>query len=682
MPRRCDAVRGGLRRGGLTILILALLGALVQPIDAEPQLTYEQREAIWQDFSQWDKAAGISGTVYQEFLGTDASQAFLDDYSGFVFIMQVNKQLVLTGDLEAAWRLVRDRIAESILKELAPGFHSWFGWITAAKAGMELFRDLVFDPMVEQSQLDTYFGLRDAGYEPETAYASVRGVGHLFERAKKEFRKQRGDDPFVPGTNDLRPEIQPQFLRFVKAGIETKYQEKLHREFVAKFQEAAREAEARLPALREELLTHLRRNRIERIEIDPASSEVRPGEQVTLTAIAIYADPTASQSARDVTGAATWSGVADDNIFLAKEEHVGRSLVITAEYARLHGTATITVAAEDCGSERHWDPTSNRCVCNDPALEWNEDLAECIPPDEDAGAAEILADVERDFYEAIRLFEEHHGDFRARLQALGGQPADIICSDGTLAFCLARAAAAYELVDAYLGVARALVDERDPDVPLHIKDETRLYIFPEDHARVQERAEAMPELLIQYAPGCDIEEMLDTGARIAEGDQDAESGVDIAGTTGDIGGGGIGGGGLRYVPQGSATRDEDTYAQCVGGTLSLDVGTVDLPTEIRADETIYTITVGLSWVASGTDLDDVGVAASVWFLNAHSISEEIESWSGSRTLSFTFNRGDIDFSLPGGAVIVNVSAAIICDGGSSDAAAVQVSQFYVLQGSE
>jgi len=667
---------------GVLTLVLALLVTNAGRAIQEP--TYEQRMAIWEDFSKWNKAVGITSTAYQEFLGTKASQELIDGYGSSVFILKLHKELLLTGDLAAAWRLVEGRIADGILKKIAPGFNSWLGWFSAAKAGMELFKDLVFDPMIEQSQLDTYFGLRDQGYEPETAYASLRSIGHMMERAKVEFRKQRGDDPFVPGTNDLRPEVRPQFERYMRAGIETKYQEKLHREFLQKFAEEARLAEQRLPQLREELLMLLRHTRIGRIDVEPARVELRPGEQVALTALAVYADPSAPRSAREVTAEAVWSGGTDGNIFVAGEEHAGQTVLVTAEYAHIPGTAFITVVTDRCGDDGRWDATLQRCICHGD-LVWNEDLGECIPreDDVDAEAEEILGDLEVEFYEAVRVFEEHYGDFRARLQSLGGESPDVICGDGTLAFSFARAAAAYSLVDAYLEAALALVGDRDPEVPLHYMDEIRLALIRKDHGRVQEQTEAMPDLLDQYAPGCDAEEVLDAGARIAEGDQDAETGIDITGADGASGGiGPSGDGALRFVQQGTPFHQESSQGGCSGASINLSVTSIGLPTEIRADASSYTVTVAFSWSATGYTVEDVSAVVAVNFMGSPESSPEYETWSGSRSLQFVFDRNDVDFSQMANTVTIAVSAGIMCEGGGAEYSTVQHSQFYLRQGSE
>lgn len=663
----------------IPVLILVLLA--IAPGNAGAVLTYEQREAIWNDFSQWDKAVGITATAYQEFLGTEASEKLIEGYGSAVFLMQLNKELLLTGDLGAAFQLVRDRIADSIIKELAPGFHSWLGWISAAKAGMELFKDLVFDPMVEQSQLDTYFGLRDAGYEPETAFASMRGIGHMMERAKVEFRRQRGDDPFVPGTNDLRPQIMPQFERFMQAGVETRYHEKLHRDFLERFDEETRKAEAELPRFRERLLAHLRQTQVGRVEIDPVTSVVRPGEQVALSATAIYADPGAPRSARDVSAEATWSGGTSDNIFLAAGEHVGRTITVTAEYAQIVGSAVITVISGECGEDGRWDDALGRCVCNDAALVWNHDLAECVPAEDEEGEAdELLGDLEGEFYGAVRVFEESFGDFRARLQAMAGQPRELICSDVAVAFSLTRAAAAYDLVDFLLESARARVSELDAGARIHVMDEMRMTLFGRDHARIRNRAEGMPALLAQHAPGCDIEEVLAAGSRVAEGDQRAERGVDMTGGVGD--GGGVDPGGLRFVPQGNPIRQEKTSARCSGGSLNLNVTSVQLPTEIRADAGTYTISVSLSWTSSGSAREDVSVVVSVQLAEEQRMSDDFGTWSGSRSLQFTFDSSVVDFGQPVTAVSVNILAGIMCTGGSADGAYVQVVQPYVRRGSE
>ena len=219
-------------------LRLILVFLIVQMVGITPTsaLTYEQGEEIWDDFNTGQKAIGFTSKAFQELMGNDATKNFFEEYGNAVAVISASKELLHTGDLEAAVRVIKDKIQDKMIEKITPGFHTWLGWITWAKTGMELFKDIIFDPMVEGSQLDTYYGLRDAGNEPDDAFAGVRGLGYIVERGKKEFRKQYGDLPFQTGTNELLPRWEEDFQRFIRAAMETKYQEKLHQEAIRKFQ--------------------------------------------------------------------------------------------------------------------------------------------------------------------------------------------------------------------------------------------------------------------------------------------------------------------------------------------------------------------------------------------------------------------------------------------------------------
>jgi hypothetical protein len=80
-------------------------------------------------------------------------------------------------------------------------------------------------------------------------------------------------------------------------------------------------------------------------------------------------------------------------------------------------------------------------------------------------------------------------------------------------------------------------------------------------------------------------------------------------------------------------------------------------------------------------VDDVSLVAVCWFMDGQDTSEEITSWSGSRTFRFTFDQSDVDFNKMAGAIVLSVSGGILCENGSSDAASISISQPYIRQGS-
>ncbi len=535
-----------------TIFVVTLLSVLFSYTTAMPDeaaLTSEQKaEAAWQDFVNTDKAVGLTTHALQEAMGNEQTKQLLGRYGDVVTIIQVEKELFHSGDLAAAARILRDKFTDKMIERIAPDFHSWLGWMKWAKTGMELFKDFVFDPMVEQSQVDTYVGLREAGNSPQDAYAGVRGLGYAVERAKKDLRKKHGDQIFKKGTNELIPEWEDKLYRYIAATFEKQYHDKLLRDAQRRAKIAADEARKQLPELRAKLAQHLRQYRIAKIEIDPSGVELMPGEQVIFSATAVYQDPSAERSAQDITGTATWHGTTDGNVLKVTDDHVGRTLGITVEYAGVTGSAKIKVTGIDCGDHGRFNAKTGECDC-DSAYTYDETLGECIS-DEEAAAEEVepvLGDLEYDFYDAVEIFNEHHQNFVSLLRSHAAGTAEEICADVNLAYSFTRAAVAYEIVNDLYFTALDKVGRDDTGLDwdaigggtyatgINVIDQIRLEMFRKDYHRVREAAESMPDELAQLAPGCDPEELLDTGAQIAETDQDAETGLEGTPTDSEFG---------------------------------------------------------------------------------------------------------------------------------------------------
>ena len=666
--------------------------AISFPADDE---AFQRREAAWQDFSNWDKAVGISSKVFQDFAGSDETEAIFDDYGNAVLVISISKELLHSGNLQAALVLIKDKLQDALIKEITPDFHAWLGWITWAKAGMELYKDVVFDPMVESSQINTYIGLRKAGNEPEDAFAGVRGYGYIVERAKKEFRKQYGDGPFQKDSNELLPAWEAQFLQFAKAGMESKYLEKVHKELLATFQARAAAAAARLPELREQVLLLLRQKTVSRIKIEPAVSEIHVGEQVVLEAIAIFADPSAPRSAEEVTADCAWKGAPGDNVYTAQPSDVGRTITITAEYLGLVGTATVKVLQTDCGDHGRWNEAAGQCDC-DSGYVWNQDLGECVPRDlaGPENIKEVLVDMESRFYEAVQSFNTHYDNFVAGLQAQAGRRPEEICANANLAFSFTRAAAAYDIVESYYVEALDKVGRStrglnweaiaagnyEPDI--HVLDQIRLEMFRKEYQKVSENGENLPTLLAQYAPGCDPEEMIALGGRTAETDQNAESGIDTGDFDGATGsGGGTSSGELRLARIGEPAVHIDNLASCSGGSMTLKLNPPVFPSVIHPGDVVV-ISVSFNWTVTGSKVSGIDIAAVLFFGDQTKESQHFSTYSGSRTQNFTFTATPALFQQPGLAIGVTVGGSLSCDGGSSDQALVQYTQGYVRAGSK
>lgn len=658
--------------------------SLLLTVPAFAGLTHDQEEAIWRDFSNWDKAVSVSSKILQELAGDEETEAMLEDYGNAILVISVSNELFRSGDLEAAVLLIKDKLQDKAIEKITPGFSAWLGWMTWAKSGMELFKDVVFDPMVEQSQIDTYIGLRDAGNSPEDSYAGVRGLGYSIERAKAEFKKQYGDNVFQEGTNDLLPKWEGKFLQFVKAGFESKYLEKLHRETLAAFKKAAKEASARVPVYRERMQALLRRYAVKSVVLEPSAAKVKPGESVIFSAIAIYADKSSDRSAEDVTADSKWTG-ADGNVFKAGKKP--GTFVVTASYAGVVGSATVIV--EDEGSDRK----SVEELLEDFGKEGDGETRPRLTT-----GKELLVGIQREFDDAHAEFEQCHHDALARLGSLAAEPAEVICSDASLA-------AAYACLEVQLDrclelhrkahgiLAQASPGTRWQDMGMNsdVIPEATCGINPMDQITIillnTKYQAAMNEVtdvrtqLQAAAPGCDPADLADAGRRpTSPGDRGAS---DTGGERDSDGqGDGADRGGVRFEKMGAPTLPNGNSASdnCQGGRISVSVTTPSFPDIIRPDQT-YTLDIKVTWTVTGSNVEDVSFRGVLWFMGAGvTESEEITSRNGSRTLHYTVDSRSLDFGERANTITVIFGGGITCEGTSSANVSVSVVQAYARHG--
>ncbi|MFC1571959.1 hypothetical protein ACFL6M_00010 [Candidatus Eisenbacteria bacterium] len=673
--------------GGIAALLLWRL--VVAPAMADADVDHARQQAVAADVRNLDKACVVPTTVLQELWGDKRTEKLLEKYADAILVIRVSHELMGTGDINAAAKLIDGKIGATLLKRLAPRFDKWFTWFSWAKTGMELYKDFVFDPMVERSQVETYIGLRKAGLKREDAYAGVRGFPHTIERLKKDYKNLYPRKMNRNGT--VSKEWEEDFRKFVLASYESKYLDQVHREALARFAAAAAEARAQLDELRAQIQIFLEDYAVASVELEPASAKLRPGEQASFIAVAVYAGKGAERSAAEITADAAWSGGTSDNIFLAKENDVGKDFAVKAKYGKLTGTASISVVEPDCGDDGRWDVDARKCVCE--SGHWNEDLGECVSeePESDGEVKEVLSDLEHDFYGAVDSFDEHYEDFVARLQALGGSEPEVICADANLGFSFDRAAVSYLLVHEYYLDAWELLGRADKGLnfhaisagnytdDVHVRDQIRMEMFRKDYTRIEGLADpGMDNLLAQYSPGCDSEDLLDRGSRSAEVDQNAESGIDIPGGETIIPGGGEGACGdvTCYVSQGPVLRELQGSGSCSGGSANVRITSVSFPSEIREDQSSVTVEISFSWSSSGSGREDVTAVASVWLMNTPKQSPAYSSFSGSRTFRATFNRSALDFTQPAASCVAMVTVGVDCGAGGGGTASAQAVDGY------
>lgn len=234
-----------MRRPFLPAAAFVLL-VMAAHVRAEParrgDLTDEQREALTSYFENNSKFVDLAKKPLEALESSHAE--FLSKYSDALLVVRISNDLAETRDWEALKKLA-EKLEDAPLKALCPNLHNALGWIGWVKSGMELLKDLVIDPALEQQAIDIYANNRKA-LEPPDAYANSRVYGLMRLRNIERFRKQYGDQAFVKGSKDeLLPRWNRRLEEFSAAWLESQYQlrmvEEARRAFVAKRQQAEKD---------------------------------------------------------------------------------------------------------------------------------------------------------------------------------------------------------------------------------------------------------------------------------------------------------------------------------------------------------------------------------------------------------------------------------------------------------
>jgi hypothetical protein len=157
---------------------------------------------------------------------------FFTKYSDAITAIRVGTALANANDLAAA-KLVFETVANKLIANIAPTFSTAFnvyGWV---HTGMELLKDYVVDPALDQQAISNYNARRDAFGKSspgaaEDAYAALPGVGHLLEIGQKKFEQMYNPKLIlIPGTDQLKPAWQRKLERDINEWLEGQYQLKL-----------------------------------------------------------------------------------------------------------------------------------------------------------------------------------------------------------------------------------------------------------------------------------------------------------------------------------------------------------------------------------------------------------------------------------------------------------------------
>lgn len=311
----------------------------------------------------------------------------------------------------------------------------------------------------------------------------------------------------------------------------------------------------------------------------------------------------------------------------------------------------------------------------------------------DAGRFSALL---RHFDGAYGRLSDHAMAFADRLDQLSGCCREEMCHDPVLTYSYAGVDESFtDLATAYKRIMAMVLPSNEidnatsiglgtkplPDITdIPLEDQLAVADVLKRYAKAFRLGAVLVNDLSSQAPDCDLEELRDEGLRVAEQGQDPETGLDAGAEpiAGDDGGNGETE--PHFKIDGAVYRDEDNVASCSGGTYTLTMTQEPtFPSVIRPTGT-YTIQFTVQWSTSGSQVEDVGFGVQVTFLDETQQSEEITTFSGTRTFSFTFYGADLDFTQGAGAISVVIGGGLMCTGGSAGDASTVLVQAYSSHG--
>jgi hypothetical protein len=234
-------------RAMTTLVVLAAVLGAAGPAAAE--LNDTQRALMVEHFGKLKDLQDFSATAVDAALKDEEFKSFFDGYGKVITVVQIADKIASAKDTEAM-QLVGGEAMKASLEYMAKkvpalggavGAVNFLGWVNT---GLGLFKDFVFDPMLEKQQFEHYVKLRGA-LDPEDASAKVPGWGHIREKALKQLEKQGFNMELLWENGEkgkLSKAWEAKLEQFVTASFEARYTRKL----VA---DAAKNANKELPAL-------------------------------------------------------------------------------------------------------------------------------------------------------------------------------------------------------------------------------------------------------------------------------------------------------------------------------------------------------------------------------------------------------------------------------------------------
>ena len=172
------------------IFLLTILACLTLTAPASAELTWEQSAALKEYVSNTDKFQKFGGKLL-ELLGKEELDDFFGNFSDQLLLMQLAQELSEANDSKAALMLGEELMMKLAVK-VAPRLFKVvgvFGWV---KLSMDIFKSFVLTRKLEAMNIEFYNNAREAGADPQDAFAYTRAFGNLRNQLLKRFHQEHG----------------------------------------------------------------------------------------------------------------------------------------------------------------------------------------------------------------------------------------------------------------------------------------------------------------------------------------------------------------------------------------------------------------------------------------------------------------------------------------------------------
>jgi len=204
------------------VLALSMLGSA-------PLFTEDQSAALRDFFASAENVRSFGAHPVNDLLRDPNNATFLKGFANKLLALRVYNE-ILDGDAKAARKLLVEKagdvVIEKVVERTSPALGralGWFGWV---KTGLELTKKFVYDPAIQDFNLNLYADCREKGAEPADAAICIRSYGDIRLAALEEFKKEYSEK-LIMKNGLLLPRWENRLNRFLTAWFEDQYQLRL-----------------------------------------------------------------------------------------------------------------------------------------------------------------------------------------------------------------------------------------------------------------------------------------------------------------------------------------------------------------------------------------------------------------------------------------------------------------------